>query len=428
MARAGGHTYRARVAVVTRPQHVSRETRRLLIAAAAAVVCLWALARLRFPDTPVAVNPVPPLLAQLAPPPRFAELAEEVEALTASLAPRLPRLRGTEGGRDTWRVALPVQPRVAAVIAPIDWTPERPDEGIRVDRPTGLVLLATADTTKPISRPATQLDLASSRFLFIASADGPALAVRPAFMPRAQPHEARGWGGEVWSLAATTGAQPGELVFTSTGELVGAVAADATGTAVLVPAAALFGVIDDVAGAPVDRGSGWLGIDAGVLTPPLARVAGVERGVVVVHVEPGSPAGTMITAGDILTATNGQLLESVADWDVMTGRLRPGDTVTLTMHGRSDREIGLTATSRPANRRAGLGLRLQPGRDGAMVLGVDAGSIAAGTFQAGDVITQVDDLAHPTAGQIERALARSERGVLVLFTRNGVPRASALER
>src|SRR4051812_13987822 len=45
---------------------ISRETRRLLMTACVAVLTLWVLARIRFPDRAGTPNPMPPLLTQLA--------------------------------------------------------------------------------------------------------------------------------------------------------------------------------------------------------------------------------------------------------------------------------------------------------------------------------------------------------------------------
>ena len=44
------------------PRRLSRETRHLLIAAFAALLALWILARLRFPERTSIANPIPPLL------------------------------------------------------------------------------------------------------------------------------------------------------------------------------------------------------------------------------------------------------------------------------------------------------------------------------------------------------------------------------
>ena len=67
--------------MATSPQsgRLSRETRQLLTAALLALVALWVLARIRFPDQPATPNPLPSLLSQLSPVPRFANLAAEPE-------------------------------------------------------------------------------------------------------------------------------------------------------------------------------------------------------------------------------------------------------------------------------------------------------------------------------------------------------------
>ncbi len=67
-------------------ERLSRETRHLLVAACIALVALWVLARLRFPDTPATANAIPPLLTQLSPRPGFTDLASEVARVQSRLA------------------------------------------------------------------------------------------------------------------------------------------------------------------------------------------------------------------------------------------------------------------------------------------------------------------------------------------------------
>ena len=68
---------------------LSRETRRLLLTAVVAMLTLWVLARVRFPERPAAPNPVPPIFDQLTGPPSFAELAARVGELRSQLADSL---------------------------------------------------------------------------------------------------------------------------------------------------------------------------------------------------------------------------------------------------------------------------------------------------------------------------------------------------
>ena len=71
---------------------VSRETRLLFITVLVAIVALWVLARLRFPDQPDMLNPVPQLLTQLADRTGFEDLAVEVAGLESRLASSLVAL------------------------------------------------------------------------------------------------------------------------------------------------------------------------------------------------------------------------------------------------------------------------------------------------------------------------------------------------
>ena len=72
-------------AVKSNRPSVSRDTRLLLGIVLASIALLWVLARIRFPDRVPTSNPVPPVLAQLAPPSPLDEIAESV----AQLQPRL---------------------------------------------------------------------------------------------------------------------------------------------------------------------------------------------------------------------------------------------------------------------------------------------------------------------------------------------------
>ena len=68
---------------------VSRETRRLLAAAGLALLALWILARLRFPERPASANPVATVLTQISPPTTFSDLAAEVDRVRRRVAPVL---------------------------------------------------------------------------------------------------------------------------------------------------------------------------------------------------------------------------------------------------------------------------------------------------------------------------------------------------
>ena len=72
-----------------RHSRVSRETRRLLAAAAIAFLVLSVLARIRFPDQASTPNPVAPVLGQLVPRRALADLAAELAAVQRRIEPFL---------------------------------------------------------------------------------------------------------------------------------------------------------------------------------------------------------------------------------------------------------------------------------------------------------------------------------------------------
>src|SRR5688500_5539673 len=96
-----GHAHRPRV---------SRETRLLLTTALVAVMTLWGLARVRFPDRPPPPNPVAPILTQLAARPALDDLAGEVAALRPRVEPLLVTVPGAR------HPALRIAADVAAVL------------------------------------------------------------------------------------------------------------------------------------------------------------------------------------------------------------------------------------------------------------------------------------------------------------------------
>ena len=64
---------------------VSRDTRQLLAIVLIALAVLWVFARIRFPNRAPTANPVPPVLAQLAPASAF----DDMVGAMAQLEPRV---------------------------------------------------------------------------------------------------------------------------------------------------------------------------------------------------------------------------------------------------------------------------------------------------------------------------------------------------
>ena len=76
----------------------------------------------------------------------------------------------------------------------------------------------------------------------------------------------------------------------------------------------------------------WLGVTYGEITPELAEAYGlpVKRGLLVVHVESGSPAAKAdLRRGDIITSVNGKKVVSGTELQHVLSKSNIGDTVVL---------------------------------------------------------------------------------------------------
>ncbi|RTZ57987.1 MAG: serine protease [Gammaproteobacteria bacterium] len=77
---------------------------------------------------------------------------------------------------------------------------------------------------------------------------------------------------------------------------------------------------------------GWLGVVVQELTPPIAQALGLDHGVIVLKVIPGSPAQEGgLEAGDIILAINGKPIKDATDLQFKIMKTPPGEEVTLTV-------------------------------------------------------------------------------------------------
>src|ERR1700759_501332 len=99
---------------------ISRETRLLLTIALVATSTLWVLARLRFPERASTPNPVTPVLAQLAPPNAFEDIATSLNQLRGRLGASLQRveIRAAGGQTATTATALRFRDHLAVLVLP----------------------------------------------------------------------------------------------------------------------------------------------------------------------------------------------------------------------------------------------------------------------------------------------------------------------
>lgn len=426
---------------VGRPR-VSRETRLLVTTAVLAVIALWLLARLRYPEAAVSQPAVPPLLATLAPRQGFADLSEQLADLAARVSPGLLSLEVTDGelaDRPRHVAVLRLRDDIGvALLEAGDVRGQQPRAAVRARDPvTGLAILTVPrGPSPPPSTTSSRRDSGRPRYLMrsVASASGTSLL--PVATSALTPVEAPLWLGSLWALSPATEVMPGVFVFTAEGELIGLTVRHQGGPAV-VPLAMLAQHAERLlgrAGEPLAT----LGVALQPLTPGLTRLTGATRGVAVSWVAPDGPAVASLRVGDVLEAGDGRPLPTVDHWRRHLADLRVGTPTTVSVHrdgaifdaelvpvaagvqapppDRSARPLGLTVT-----RLAGVG---------AAITAVQSGSIAdAAGLRVGDRITMIGTLERPTPAQIRRAMAAAppDRPVLVAIERGSTHHLATLE-
>lgn len=408
---------------------VSRETRLLLTAALVAVVALWVLARLRFPEQPTPNPiPIPSLLSQLSTGPRFANLAGEIADLQGRLAgawvavPVLSSASGVAGSRGV--PALRVRPDAALVLlAPGDRL-EQPDTLTALDGATGLAVVRTA--AEPASLPLNAwapaaLDI--PRYLMAANGSAGSVSLRPVLIGSLREVTSPAWSGPLWALPDATDVAPGEYLFTTSGDLAGLVVGEPGGRTV-VPASVLLAdgarLLDRGPGPGVD-----LRVEVQPLTAVLARATGSAIGVVVAWVAPDGAAAKQLNVGDVIESVAGQPIRELRDWTVALARVSPGH---VPLDVRRDGKVIAVAVAVPTEpdpapvRQPGLGLTLLDlPRVGAVITGVARGTAGeAAGLQQDDVITLAGPTRTPSAAQINRHYAAAAEGdvLLLAVTRN----------
>jgi serine protease Do len=196
----------------------------------------------------------------------------------------------------------------------------------------------------------------------------------------------------------------------------------------------------------LDRG--YLGVLPDDVTSDLAKAMGLKdtRGAVISEVTEGSPAEKAgLKAYDVVTAVNGQSVESAPDFRNKIARSKPGSEVRLTVL-RKGEEMTLTATlerrdaeklasSRTSDSDAGLGIEVAnltkaeaqrygfegETPTGVVVASVDPGSEAARKgIEPGLVIIEVNQEPVKNVRDFNAAVQRSkEKGVVVMRVTDG---------
>lgn len=190
---------------------------------------------------------------------------------------------------------------------------------------------------------------------------------------------------------------------------------------------------------------GRLGVTIQGLDAELAQNFGLDKpsGALVANVEAGSPAEKGgLQPGDVVTAVNGQKVDSSADLPRIIGEQKPGTTVRLSVwRDRKNREINVTlgeqATEKSLaaspdrkgeNPSAKLGLTgraLSPqeasrlGVPGGIVVEGASGPAAKAGLQGGDVILGINNQAVTSVEQFRKLLDAAGNRFALLVQRGG---------
>jgi hypothetical protein len=237
-----GRTYRPRI---------SRETRRLLLTASIALVVLWVLAQVRFPDRPAPANPVQPLLTQITRTATLDDLAAEVARAQVRIEPFIIALHAP---------ALRFRDDLALVTTtmPADHATAAPAELVTYDVLQGLAVVRLPDAALTRPQPWVFQRPERPRYLLAAETFGSGLLLRPVFVSALGPVTTPVWPGEVWMLPPRSEAAAGSWLFTTTGELVGLAVAVGDRIAI-VPTALVIGEAERLVAQDV--------LHAGVIAP-----------------------------------------------------------------------------------------------------------------------------------------------------------------
>lgn len=402
---------------------VSRETRLLLSTALIALMALWALARIRFPDQPVAATPVQPLLTQLGATGRFGDLAREI----AQLRPRIEPLMVGSALRIRSDAALTL---LDSSLSTHGGTSH--DHVAGVDPSSGLGVIRAPFLPAPPPVPWTPDDLEQPRYLVATDTSTGALALQPVLVGSMVLVANPLWPDPIWLLPAGTGLVPGSFVFTTDALLAGLVV-DLEGPTAIVPGPVLLAEANRLLAAG-EHVPGEFGFEVQALTPAVAKATGAATGVVVTWVDPDGPSADTLAAGDVLEAVDGEALTSPLQWRARASRIPAGGAVTVRFRrGDAVQDVPLAAApARPAPAVTTLGLTLRsvPGT-GSLVAEVETGSIAerAG-LRAGDIITVAGEAKAPSPAGVRRIYERAPAGaaILVGFNRSGTHAMTALEK
>ena len=426
---------------------MTREARLLLLTIVVSTLVLLALARLRFPQTPIVDIGAQPL-QRLASRASYEALAANIEGVEPIIAPSLVVLRVEP--------RLGSSPRAIADLLVRRQLPEDPRHvaALRTDAATALASLApdarvvgivggaqgdrtatvlATDAIRRIARvrvpeaPARELTVLALEALrtpvYVVAVEGTQAGVtlRPVFLGRGDRFGSARWARPLLPLGGIP-VEPGALLFSLDGEFVGSVVVE-DGAPAIADARDVLGSVARLAAAPSAVPS-TAGVAVQLLTPELASATGAPRGVVVSDVDPGGPASGILQAADVITAIDGQAVDSPERFLLHVASQPAGKpaSITFVRMGQSH-TAAITLAAHDSHTGADapsgqVGLAAEPGI-GTRVVAVPANTpLDAAGLRGGDLVTRAGDVAAPTPAQLRRVLGEgAPAGVVILTVR-----------
>lgn len=422
-----------------RPPRVSRETRLLVTTALVALVALWVLARLRFPErvTPPQAPALAPILAPLVSRQGFSDLADQLTQISARTNPGLvmvPTVRPLDGipgnATQTSIAALRFRDDVGVALLRPDQRPETAESLIARDPATGLALIRiTPGPTLPVASMPYWSNGGGARYLLMAVPAGDRTMPLPTLIAGVEPRHAPLWTDDVFVPTIRVDLAPGLFVLTLNGDWLG-LTVERNGVPAIVPSWLVAARAEALLLPRPEPAS--LGIQVQKLTPALTLATGASTGVMVRWVDPAGPAKGLLQVADVLEGADGQPLPTEEHWQRLFADLNAGTPVRVAVR-RSGKTMNVDVTPAPrlpANTpvervAAGSALRLRVVRGvGSSVVAVDSASpTAIAGLRAGDVITMIAEVSAPTPAQVTRAIAAAhrDRPVILAVTRGREP-------
>ncbi len=430
---------------------MSRENRLLLIVVLASGLSLLLLSRYRFPGETRTINPLPAPLERLAARATFDDLASIIVQLQTRIAPMLCVLRvHSTGAGDVPSVSKLLEPpqRPAGESRLVLGWRVRPDlllahlgPGDRVDEivgidgsptmlgvdPIRLVGLIRAPAGGEFALWQEAAPPATPQYVLVAEATQGGPALRPIFLGRTDPIDDPRWRRPLLALPGTSAAQPGSMIFSLEGGIIGMIVLQEN-LPIIAPTGALLSTADDLQQRRANR-VGDIGIQVVDMTDALAAAVGAPHGAIVAYVRPGGPADGALQIGDVITAVGDTFIPDAEALRIDVARRTPGSSVELSSIRRGAPfqiriAVGTPPAAQPARAPMGLGLSLRSTPDaGSEVLRVaDDGAAHEGGVMAGDRIASLDGSPNPTALAIQRAFNAAPSGAYLVL---GVTRGDA---